>query len=196
MTIKQFERTIFHTLILVLALTIAGCAADGNSEVPMSGDPEADERAAQRVGSEDDDGKKERAQTLYERLGGEQGIAKIVDEITERVIADPRVNFERRNVRTGFLGGKYDAWEPTTQNIERFKKHMVEFIGLAAGGPAQYTGRDLGTLHKDMRITNAEFDAMVGDIKVSMDRLGMRSNEKRDLLAIIETTRKQIVQEQ
>jgi ribosomal 50S subunit-associated protein YjgA (DUF615 family) len=45
-----------------------------------------------------------------------------------------------------------------------------------------------------MRISNNEFDAMVGDIKASMDKLGTATREKRDLLAIIETTRKQIVE--
>jgi hypothetical protein len=47
-----------------------------------------------------------------------------------------------------------------------------------------------------MKISNSEFDAMVGDIKVSMDRLRIPSREKRDLMAIIETTRKEIVEKQ
>ena len=179
-------------------VTLAGCALGGNSnegELPTSGDPEADQRAEQRVGSNGDkDGKGAAPQTLYERLGGEQGIAKIVDEMTQRVIADPRVNFERRSVREGWFG-KYEPWNPSQENVARFKRHMVEFLSLAAGGPTKYTGRELGALHQGMRISNAEFDAMVGDIKVSMDRLGINQREQRDVLAIIETTRKQIVEE-
>jgi len=49
---------------------------------------------------------------------------------------------------------------------------------------------------KGMRITNSEFDAMVGDFKTSMDRLNIRQREARELLAIVETTRKQIVEKQ
>jgi hemoglobin len=90
--------------------------------------------------------------------------------MTARIIADPRVN------------------------VENFKVHMVQFLTLAAGGPAEYSGREIGAVHKGMRITNNEFDAMVGDIKASMDRLGIATREKRDLLAIIETTRKEIVE--
>jgi len=187
-----------NVLWLAGLVSLAGCAFGGNGDngdMPTSGDPEADQRAEQRVrGDGDKDNRGSAPQTLYERLGGEQGIAKIVDEMTQRVIADPRVNFERRNVREGWFG-KYEPWQASTENVERFKRHMVEFLSLAAGGPTKYTGRELGALHQGMRITNAEFDAMVGDIKVSMDRLGINQREQRDVLAIIETTRKQIVEE-
>jgi hemoglobin len=197
--LEIFTRKRFSTWVIAgtfFCLMVAGgCATNGNGDVPVSGDPEADQRAEQRVSSESDAKGKDRApRTLFDRLGGEAGIAKIVDEMTQRVIEDPRVNFERRNVRDGWIG-KYEPWDPTPQNIARFKRHMVEFIALAAGGPTNYTGRDLRALHQGMRITNAEFDAMVGDIKVSMDRLGVGTREQRDLLAIIETTRKQIVEE-
>ena len=189
---------IMNIALLAGLVTLAGCAFGGNNndgDLSTSGDPEADHRAEQRVGSDGDkDDKQAAPRTLYDRLGGEDGIAKIVDEMTKRVIADPRVNFERRDVREGWFG-KYEPWNPSKENVARFKRHMVEFISLAAGGPTKYTGRELGALHKGMGITNAEFDAMVGDIKVSMDRLGINQREQRDVLAIIETTRKQIVEE-
>ena len=48
--------------------------------------------------------------------------------------------------------------------------------------------------HKAMRITNEEFDAMVGNIKTSMEKLEVPRREMREFLAIVETTRKQIVE--
>jgi hemoglobin len=177
------------TVFLVLG---AGGCGTGESRLPSSGDPEADQRAQQRVGSEDDRGKE--ARTLYARLGSKEGIAAIVEDMTARVVADPRVNFERKDVRTNWVGTRYKAWDLTPENIEQFKQHMVQFLTLAAGGPTDYTGREIGAVHKGMRISNNEFDAMVGDIKASMDKLGTATREKRDLLAIIETTRKQIVE--
>ena len=181
-------------LAVVLGLFITGCAGNGEKEISSSGDPEADFRAAQRIGSEDDDDKDEAARTLYERLGGAEAITALVDDMTARVIADPRVNFERKDVRINVFGRKYKAWNPTAENVDRFKRHMIEFISLAAGGPAEYAGRDMRSVHRGMKITNQEFDAMVGDIKASMDKLGFATRETRDLLAIIETTRKQIVE--
>jgi hemoglobin len=171
-----------------------GCMGRGESHMPDSGDPEADRRADLRVGSDDGKGGAKQASTLYQRLGGAPTINAIVDDMTTRTMADPRVNFERKNVRTDWIGSKYKAWDPTSENVERFKKRMVEFLTLASGGPAEYSGRDMRTAHKGMRISNSEFDAMVGDFKVSMDKLGIAAREKRDLLSIIETTRKEVVE--
>ena len=193
---RTIEWTVgFMALVLAVAgMQMGGCATDQEAQVPASGDPAADQRAQQRVGS-DNGTVPEKDRTLYERLGSASGISALVDDMTARIIADPRVNFERHNVRTSVLGTKYKAWQPTPENIEVLKKHLTEFISLAAGGPATYTGRDMSVVHKSMKITNSEFDAMIGDIKVSMDNLRVASREKRDLLAVIETTRKQIVEQ-
>jgi hemoglobin len=178
-----------------LAAALAACSAgsNGNGDVASSGDPEADRRAGLRIGK--DEAQADR-RTLYERLGGEAKIAALVDDMTARVIADPRVNFERKDVKVSWTGAKHDGWRATPENIERFRKHMVEFLTLAAGGPAEYTGREMTAVHKGMRVTNTEFDAMIGDIKVSMDNLKIGRREARELLAILETTRKQIVEKQ
>jgi hemoglobin len=180
-------------------LALCACGSDGESRDSATANPEADRRADMRVGGGDgrrsDDKDAPARQTLYERLGGSQTIIALVDDFTQRIIADPRVNFERRNVSTNWVGGEYKPWNPSPENVDRFKQHMVEFISLAAGGPAQYTGRDMHTIHDGMRISNAEFDAMIGDIKASLDRMNIARPEARDLLAIMETTRKQIVEE-
>lgn len=188
----KHSQSIAGVVAACCVLWSSGCGTS-NSAPAASGDPEADRRAEMRVGA---DARKGDSRTLYERLGGEPGITAIVDDMTERIIADPRVNFERKNVKTNWVGSTYTPWEPTPENVQRFKLHMVQFLSLAAGGPAQYTGRDMTSVHKGMKITNNEFDAMVGDIKASMDRLEIASPEKRDLLAIVETTRKQIVEKQ
>ncbi|MGH7133703.1 MAG: group I truncated hemoglobin [Phycisphaerales bacterium] len=182
--------------LMACGLSAAGCGG-GGEQMSTSGDPEADRRAEMRVGSDSGGGANTAPQkTLYERLGGQAGVEALVDDMTARVIADPRVNFDRRNVSKGWLGGSVKPWEASPGNIERFKLHMVEFISVAAGGPAEYTGKDIRTVHKGMNITNSEFDAMVGDIKTSMERLKIGRREMRDLLAVIETTRKQVVEKQ
>jgi hemoglobin len=152
-------------------------------------------RAEQRVRGEGAGDGSSRAATLYTRLGGSETIHAIVNDMTERVLADPRVNFQRKDVQTSWLGAEYDEWEPTPERVARFKRRMVEFIELAAGGPAEYSGRNMKVVHEGMRITNIEFDAFVGDMTASMNRLGIGTAEQRDLLAVIESTRKQIVEE-
>src|SRR5436190_7903491 len=89
-------------LVVMLALAGVGCGS-GQSRPPSSGDPEADRRAEQRVGAEDDRGNND-ARTLYKRIGGNETISAIVEDMTARVIADPRVNFERQDVRKNLIG--------------------------------------------------------------------------------------------
>jgi hemoglobin len=183
----------FAKLFLPVILLLVSCGGSGETHVAASGDPEADRRADARVGNADGAESADK-RTLYERLGGRDGIAEIVNDMTDRAIADPRVNFERNNIKKNWLGTKYKPWDPSPANVDLFKQHMTEFLCLAAGGPTQYSGREITVVHKGMKISNSEFDAMVGDIKASMDRLGVKLREKRDFLAIIETTRKEIVE--
>jgi len=67
---------------------------------------------------------------------------------------------------------------------------MVEFLALATGGPAQYSGKQIETAHADMHISNPEFDAAIGDLKASLDRLKIPNKEQKELLAIVESTRR------
>lgn len=178
-------------VLAVVAIVLAGCGGGGRQQASATGDPEADRRADMRVNATGSD----TTQTLYERLGGEEAIARFVDDFTDRTIADPRVNFARENVRKNMLA-TIVPWTATPENVARFKQHMVKFLVLASGGPAEYTGRPMREVHADMRISNAEFDAMIGDAKASLQRLGFAAREQRDVLAILETTRKQIVERQ
>lgn len=194
---------------LVLAGVLAGCGATQKSEKPFftSGSPEADQRADQRMarheqiqGKENKGDTAEQAaarSTLFERLGGEAGLTKVVDDFVDRALADPRVNWNRKGVTTGGvlgIGDKSAEWKPSADAIARIKQHMTQFLAVATGGPTQYEGRQMANLHKGMKITNPEFDAAVGDLKATLDKLGVKDADQRELLAIIESTREQIVE--
>lgn len=136
-------------------------------------------------------------QALFDRLGGEAGISNIVADFLPRVLQDPRVNWQRRGVNTGgwFTRGQPVAWTPSPGNTAVLHKHLVQFLSLATGGPARYDGKDMKAAHDGMKIANSEFDAAVGDLKASLDKLQIPNKEQKELLAIIESTRPQIVTE-
>jgi len=141
------------------------------------------------------DGKPDAKQTLYERLGGEQGIAKLVDDFVTRAMADPRVNWERKGVTRGGLSLKRNEsveWKHDDAKVAEMKKHIAQFLTLATGGPVDYDGEKMKQAHDGLHITNPEFDASVGDLKMSLDKLGVAVQEQKELLAIIESTRPQI----
>jgi len=65
--------------------------------------------------------------TLYERLGGYDGIAKVVDDFIGRLVADKQ--FEKF-----FIG-------QSTDSKKKIRNHVIEQFCVAAGGPCVYTGR-------------------------------------------------------
>jgi hemoglobin len=108
------------------------------------------------------------------------------------------VNWDRKGVTEGgisFHHSKSVAWDSTPQNVAMMQKHMVQFLVLATGGPAHYEGKELKTSHADMHISNPEFDATLGDLKASLDKLRVPNTEQKELLSIVESTRPLIVTE-
>ncbi|HWD93905.1 MAG TPA: group 1 truncated hemoglobin [Verrucomicrobiae bacterium] len=134
--------------------------------------------------------------SLYERLGAEAGISNIVVDFIPRAMQDPRVNWDRKGETVGGLSihhSKSVAWDASPQNVALLQNHMVQFLTLATGGPAHYEGKEIKQTHADMHISNAEFDATLGDLKASLDKLQVPNTEQKELLAIVESTRPLIV---
>lgn len=199
-------------LLAVVLVLLPGCRntpPERKDDFFTSGSREADQRASQRMAKEkqlaEGDGPADggrgpelvQRKTLYERLGAEAGIVAIVEDLTPRVLQDPRVNWQRKGIQRGglFSKGKDVLWSPTQESVAKLKKHMAQFLALAAGGPARYEGKQMVNAHAGMRITNAEFDAVVGDFKATLDHLKIPDAEQKELLAIVESTRPQIVTE-
>jgi hemoglobin len=194
-------------VVLIGAVLIAavGCAsaADGTAEAEefaTSGSAEADQRAEQVMAKEaqaegaDDDDTENKSKTLYARLGGEEGVKTIVDDAVDRVLVDPRVNVTRDGIGGGFFSSGPKTLEVNNSNTSEIKKHVAAFIALAAGGPAAYDGPEIRSAFAEREFSNIEFDAAVGCLQATLDKLAVADQEQRELLAIIETTREQVVE--
>jgi hemoglobin len=126
------------------------------------------------------------ARSLYERLGGEAGITAVVDDFVARAAANPAVNFARK--------GTANAWDPTPANVARLKQGLVDYFAQAAGGPLKYTGPNMKAVHKGMMITDAEFDALAGDLQASLGKLKVGAAERAELMKAVAATRGDIVE--
>jgi hemoglobin len=223
--INQFGLLFLLSVLTAIAGCGTGPKEKQKNDFFTSGSREADQRASQRMakseqlaGSGEGAGEKnvkkarpgevgapdtakaaeaEGKLTLFDRLGGERGIEDLVDDFIKRVMQDPRVNWQRKAVKRNFLGQRKPSsvWNPSADNIATLKKHFVQFLVLATGGPPRYEGKEIKSVHAGMRITNPEFDAALGDLKASLDRFQIPNKEQKELLAVIESTRPQIVTE-
>jgi hemoglobin len=206
-------RTALGLVAVLVFGFLAGCggaAAQQNKDFYTSGSSEADERADQRMaqaqqlkGEGQDPASAsvpaEDKRSLYDRLGGQAGLSAIVDDFVDRAMADPRVNWDRSGVEQGGLSVHMDRsmqWDANPDNVKAVKLHIVQFLSVASGGPSLYQGREMRDAHKNLHISNAEFDASVGDLKATLDKMQVANKEQKELLAIIETTRSEIVEEQ
>ena len=115
--------------------------------------------------------------SLYDRLGGIDAIKAVVGEFAGRVLADPRINKKF---------AKTDA--------PRLTLHLVEQICAATGGPCEYTGMDMKKTHKNMKVTEGEFNALVEDLVGALDKFNVPAQEKNDLLGILGPLKSQIVE--
>ncbi len=115
--------------------------------------------------------------TLYQRLGGEEGIARLVDDIIAAHLANPLV-------KTRF--------EKIT-DMAHIKKLSREFLTTGSGGPQTYTGQGMLAVHKGMNISEQEFLVVVDDIFVALDKNRIDEDSKKDVLAILYSLKDQII---
>jgi hemoglobin len=109
------------------------------------------------------------SKTLYDRLGGADGIAKIVDDVVDAHLNNPLVKTRFENIA----------------DIEHAKRMSVEFFCAGSGGPEKYSGRDMLTTHKGMNISEQEFLEVVDDILGALDKNHLDDDVKKDVLFIL-----------
>jgi hemoglobin len=70
-------------------------------------------------------------------------------------------------------------------DIPHLRQMLVEQIGAATGGPERYTGKDMRTSHAGMKISEAEFGALVADLKGALDQFKVPAPEQGELLGAL-----------
>jgi len=108
--------------------------------------------------------------SLFDRLGGKDAIAKVVDAAVKNIADDKRINkFFAKTVK-----------DP--KKVDALKANLVDQICQATGGPCEYKGKDMKAAHKGMKIKEADFQAFVEDVTKALDSAGVGAQEKQELL--------------
>ncbi len=121
-------------------------------------------------------------QSLYERLGGFYNIATVIDDFIDRIMdnaelnANPKVDEAHHRVsRAGF------------------KYIVTEMVCWASGGPQTYSGKTMRESHEHLDITEQEWQVFLKDFQDSLDKFDVPPTEQKELFAIVESTKGDIV---
>jgi hemoglobin len=120
--------------------------------------------------------------SLYERVGGYNALAAVVDDFIVRLVSDKQ--FEKF-----FIGQSNDS-------KKQIRQHILDQFCAATGGPCVYTGREMKTSHSGLGITNAEWDAAAKHLVASLDKFKVPEKEKGEILAFVTSLKKDIVEKQ
>ena len=116
------------------------------------------------------------AVSLYEEIGGRPALRAAVDVFYRRLLADPELAWF-------FPGGVGD----------RHRAFLVTALGEALGGPERYRGPVLADAHRDLGITNAQFDRTAAHLSGALDELGVPRPLADQVIVIVAKLRGAIV---
>jgi hemoglobin len=94
--------------------------------------------------------------SLYERLGGEAAVDAAVDVFYRKVLADERIAHHFDDI-----------------DMDAQRQKQKAFLTFAFGGPSHYSGRDLRVAHARMKLTDADFDAVMGHLGATLQQLNV-----------------------
>lgn len=111
--------------------------------------------------------------TLFERLGGRNGISNIVDDTVENHMNNPSVN------------ARFLPLKDRPEHLAIIKQHTIDFFSMGSGGPAAYKGKDMVSAHTGMNISPAEYMHVIDDIFAALNKNGIDEDSKKDVLSVL-----------
>jgi hemoglobin len=97
----------------------------------------------------------------------------VVGRFSDQIVENPKLNVDpalKEWNETGQLAGLNSCGR---------------WICEQAGGPFQYTGKELGDAHAVLHITSVEFDEVGAEIAAALDHFGVPEREKQEVLDVI-----------
>ena len=118
--------------------------------------------------------------SLYERLGGYDGIVVSVDDLLPRLMNDGQL-------------GRF--WQNRGQDgVARERQLLIGFLCNATGGSMYYTGRDMKVSHEGMGISESDWSLFTGHMAASLDTLSVGEPERGEVLGFMDSLKGDIVE--
>jgi len=114
--------------------------------------------------------------SLYEEIGGRPALRAAVDVFYRRLLADPEL-----------------AWFFPNGVLTPHRAFLVTALGEALGGPERYRGPALVDAHRDLGITDAQFDRAAAHLSGALDELGVPRSLADRVIVVVAKLRWAIV---
>ncbi len=121
-------------------------------------------------------GQPPRDDSLYQQLGGEPGVTRIVEGMLLRIADDRRIVEHFQDI-----------------DIQRLRDKLIEQFCAEAGGPCVYTGDSMEESHKGQALTPSDFNALVENLQAAMTAEGVSIPAQNRLLARLAPMRGQVI---
>lgn len=119
--------------------------------------------------------------TLFERLGGYDGIVTFVEDLLPRLEADSQL-------------GRF--WQHRGDDgVAREKQLLIDYLCSSAGGPMYYTGRDMKTSHVGMNISESDWEIFMNHAGDTMKALNVPQQECEEIAAFVTSLKADIVED-
>lgn len=114
--------------------------------------------------------------SLYERLGGELGVRRIVNDVLDKNLNNPMIGHH---------------FQKTDMN--KLKQLVFEFFSMGIGGPHQYTGRDMLTAHTGLNIKEEDFQIANNDTIQALKENGIGEEEINEVITILDSMKSDVI---
>ena len=113
---------------------------------------------------------------MWEAFHGAEGVSRIVDDLVDRSVVDPRIS-------AAFV----------SHDLVRLRRTLKEQFGYILGGPVTYTGRDMASSHADLGLQAADMGALVENLQAAMRQEGVPFAAQNRFLAKLAPMRRDVV---
>lgn len=120
--------------------------------------------------------------SLYERLGGANGIAAVIDVLVERLFDNVSAN---QNADVVKMHDKVSR--------AGFKFMITAWSVQETGGPKIYPGKDMWAAHANMVATERDWDVVALEIAATLSFCGVPEQESKEYMAIIDSYRDMVL---
>ena len=104
-------------------------------------------------------------QSLYDRVGGKEAIASLVDQFYDRVLDDPELE-------------PFFRFTP----MEKLRSMQLEFFAAALDGPVQYSGQPLDYIHQGRGITTKHLTRFMGHLLMTIREVHPNEQEVDEMI--------------